>query len=289
MDRSREQSAGTTDLLTKLKVERAETVARALYEYAFGHPLASKVIFNELRKLAPESSVEHTLEGNRATVAEIVRSKVVEDRFFDELGKHGYLQSLLWGVCILRKFNPTPLRHFTISFIDAEYEEKTGGFYLDAIRDMQDTTLVQWSSAAGGYVLDPTVRKIMAKNLSMREPTEFRRRHQEAADLYDKWIEQFPRNAVGFLIERTFHRAWALQDGKTQSEIRNRVLLEFDQRLRVVEKHPDVQWDLPDMAVALNEELAMDEELREVVSKDAFDRLEKRAGRFREEFRGSWS
>jgi len=286
LDPKREQVEGTAELLTKLDVERAETVARALYDYAFGHPLASKVIFKEL---APEGIDEQTLEKNRDKIAEVVRDKVIEERFFDELGKHQYLKPLLWGVCILRKFNPTPLRHFTVSFIDAEYEQKPGGFYLDAIRDMQDTTLVQWSSAAGGYTLDPVVRKIMAKNLSMREPAEFQRRHQEAVKLYDNWIRQFPRNAIGFLIERTFHRHWALRDGKTQREIGETLISEFDQILKDVEKHPDVQWDLPDMAAALNEELGKDEELREVISEDAFEKLRERARSFREKFRGPWS
>ncbi len=289
LDRKRERVEGTAELLTKLDVERAESVARALYDYAFGHALASKVILNELQKLAPEGIDEHTLEENRDTIAEIVKGRVIEGRFFKELEKHDDLEPLLWGVCILRKFNPTPLRHFTVSFIDGEYEQKPGGFYLDAIRHMQETTLVQWSSAAGGYILDPVVRRIMAKNLAMREPTEFRRRHQEAVRLYDDWIKQFPRNAVGFLIERTFHRHWALQDGKTQQKIGETLISEFDRILKEVEKHPDVQWDLPDMAAALNEELAKDEELKEVIAEDTFERLKERAEKFREKFRGPWS
>lgn len=284
LDSKRDQVEGTAELLTKLNVERAETVARALYDYAFGHPLASKAIFKEL---APEGIDEHALEKNRDVIAEIVKTKVIEGRFFNELRDHDYLKPLLWAVCILRKFNPTPLRHFTASFIDGEYEQKAGGFYLDAIRDMQDTTLVQWNSAAGGYTLNPVVRKIMAKNLSVRQPTEFQQRHQEAVGLYDHWIEQFPRNAVGFLIERTFHRNWALQAEETQ--IGDTLVSEFDRILGEVGKHPDVQWDLPDMAVALNEELTKDEELKEAISREAFEKLMERAERFREKFRGPWS
>lgn len=40
--------------------------------------------------------------------------------------------------------------------------------------------------------------------------TDFSRVLAEAVKLYDNWIGQFPRNAIGFLIERTFHRNWAL-------------------------------------------------------------------------------
>ena len=288
-DRKKEESV---EQLTKLDVKKAESLARAIYEYAFGHPLASKAIFKELRKLVagPELLDERVLEANLDTIKEVILHEVIEKQFLGELGEHNYLEPLLWGICILRKFNPTPLRHFTVQFIDAEYEQKPGGFYLDAIRDMQDTTLVQWNSAAGGYILGPVVRRIMGKNLYMREPEKFLRWHREAVTLYDGWIEQYPRNTVGFLIERTFHRAWALRaDGKTEQEISNTLVAEFSRILKTVERHPDVQWDLPDMASALSEELDKDEELKETIPEDAYSELVNQAQQFLEKVRGPWS
>lgn len=289
LDCTKESTEGTAELLAKLSTAEAQSIASCLYDYAFGHPLASKMIFDKLKAL-PElstSSIDaRALEANHDVIADLVRTRVVEERFFDELGEHSYLKELLWAVCILRKFNPTPLRHFTVSFIDGEYERRPGGFYLGAIRDMQATTLVQWNSAAGGYALDPVARKIMAKNLAMREPCEFWRRHQEAVRFYDNWIGQFPRNAVGFLIERTFHQSWALQDAKTPQETAGILVAEFGDLLDCVEKHPDVQWDLPDMAVALQEELAKDQELKAAIPKEASEKLEARAKQFHESFRG---
>ena len=288
-DRKKEEAV---EQLARLDVEKAESLAHGIYEYAFGHPLASKAIFKELRKLvaSPELLDERVLEENLDTIKEVILHEVTEKQFFSELGEHDYLKPLLWGICILRKFNPTPLRRFTVQFIDAEYEQKPGGFYLDAIRDMQDTTLVQWSSAAGGYILGPVVRRIMAKNLYMREPEKFHRWHREAVALYDGWIEQYPRNAVGFLIERTFHRAWALRaNGKTEQEISNALVTEFSRILRTVEKHPDVQWDLPDMASALSEELDKDEELKETIPEHTYGELANQAQQFLEKFRGPWS
>jgi hypothetical protein len=282
----------TTEQRTKLDVEKAESLAHGIYEYAFGHPLASKAIFKALRKLVASSELldERVLEANLDTIKETILHEVIENQFFGELGEHDYLKPLLWGICILRKFNPTPLRHFTIHFIDAECEQKPGAFYLDAIRDMQDTTLVQWSSVVGGYILGSVVRRIMAKNLYMREPEKFRRWHREAVALYDDWIEQYPRNTAGFLIERTFHRAWALRaNGKTEQEISNKLVTEFSQTLRTVEKHPDVQWDLPDIASALSEELDNDEELKETVPEDAYSEFMNQAQQFLEKFRGPWS
>lgn len=291
LDRAKEHIEGTTELLAKLNNAESENVARHLYDYAFGHPLASRMILEGLRGLEelPAAGIDtQTLETNQNIIAEIVHTRVIEERFFDELGDHDYLKPLLWAVCILRKFNPTPLRHFAVSFIDGEHAQWPGGFYLDAIRNMQATTLVQWNSAAGGYALDSVIRKIMAKNLAMQDPGEFRRRHQEAVRLYDNWIEQFPRNAMGFLIERTFHRNWVLQQDKTRRKVGSLLYSEFDSLLSRVEKHPDVQWDLPDMAVALQEELVKDRELQEVIPKETFKKLEARAEQFHRNFRGSW-
>jgi len=288
-DRKKEEAV---EQLARLDVEKAESLAHGIYEYAFGHPLASKAVFKGLRKLVASSELldERVLEENLDIVKEVILDEIIEKQFFGELGKNVYLKPLLWGICILRKFNPTPLRHFTMHFIDAEYKQKPGGFYLDAIRDMQDTTLVQWNSAAGGYILGPVVRRIMAKNLYMREPEKFRQWHQEAVALYDGWIEQYPRNAVGFLIERTFHRAWALRaDGKTEQEINNTLVTDFSRILKTVAKHPDVQWDLPDMASALSEELDKDEELKETIPENAYGELVNQAQQFLEKFRGPWS
>jgi hypothetical protein len=248
----------------------------------------TRVIHDDVQAMVSPGEVdERALVEHHEAVARSVREKIIEGRFFDELGQHEYLRPLFWAVCILRSFILTPLRHFTVGFIDGEYEEKPGGFYLDAIRDMQETTLVQWSSAAGGYMLDPVVRKIMAKNLLMTDRDEFRRRHQEAVRLYDRWIEQYPRNAVGYLIERTFHRYWALQVTEGERQITRALVAEFDRILAQVGEEPDVQWDLPDMAVALSEELVQDEELAELLPADAYKRLVQRAEQFREALRGS--
>ena len=171
---------GTAHLLARYGVKQAETRALELYHYAFGHPLTSRVI---LKELGGQDIPETALVKRQPDIARIVAEQVIEERFFDQLGAHGYLEPLLWVVCILRKFNPTPLRYFAAKFLPDRYAKEPGGFYLDAIRDLQDTTLVRWDSAAAGYVLDPVVRQIMAKNLAMRQPGTFREWH-EAPERY---------------------------------------------------------------------------------------------------------
>jgi hypothetical protein len=180
------------------------------------------------------------------------------------------------------------LRHFADRFSEGEYREKRGDFYLDAIRDMQNTTLVQWSPAAHGYTLDRVVRRIMSQNLAVRRPEEFHRRHGAAVRLNNAWIDQYPRNAVSYLIERTFHRYWELCAARDSSECEQTLVDEFAELLEQIKNKPDVQWDLPDMAVALQEELAQDDEFPELLSADTCDRLKALADQFHEDIRVSW-
>jgi hypothetical protein len=273
LDRGKERTTGTKEMLEHAGIADAGSLAPLLYEYAFGHALATKVIVNELQERYLHLTVG-LIKEQQSEIAKLVREQVIDVRFLGELGEHEYLRELLWAVCILRKFNPTPLRDFASTFVPDRYKQESGSFYLNAIRDMQDTTLVQWDSAAQGYTLAPVVRRIMAKNLAMRKPAEYRRRHQRAVQLYDQWIERLPRTAVGLLLERTFHRYWDLSFDPGRPEVKETLIAEFNEKLDLVWKHPDVQWDLPDMAVALEQELERDGELREVLTPEVFARIE---------------
>jgi hypothetical protein len=204
-----------------------------------------------------------------------------------------YLVPLLPVTYILRKFNPTPLRTFAERLLDPDipdeksrYARQTGSFYLDAIRDLQIATLAEWSSAQSGYLLAPVIRKIMAQNLRMESPDRFMRYQERARAVYDEWIQAYPRNAVSFLIERTFHRTWELiARSSLNGSVAEKVVKEFDELWTTVQKRDDVQWDLPDMAVALVEKLGEDEELRDLIPNRGYGDLLAIAMRSREQLR----
>jgi hypothetical protein len=127
----------------------------------------------------------------------------------------------------------------------------------------------------------------MTKNLAMRDQEEFRRRHLKARGMYDRWLKQYPRNAVGLLIERSFHQSWLLRaDSKSPIEIRNILMMDFQAGLQEVKDNPEIASDLADMAIALKEELDRDTELKESVSEEVYAEILQAADRFVQEVRG---
>ncbi len=283
----------TIEQLLKLRVpaDRAPALASVFQGYAFGHPLANKAIFKVAISLAPAPKVldEKIITVHEDAVRDGVQHQVIK-RFLDEIRSdwRDRLVPLIDAISVLRKFNPTPLKYFAARFIGPDYEKKPVGFYLDAIRDMQATTLVEWSSSHGGYIIKPVVRKIMAKNSAMRDRDEFRRRNLEAQELYNRWLRQYPRNAVSLLIERCFHQTWVLRtDSKSPIEMRDILVKDFQAGLREVMDNPEIAPDLPDMAIALKEELERDTELKELVSGETYVGILQVADKFVQEVRGT--
>ncbi|MBU0495980.1 MAG: ATP-binding protein [Chloroflexi bacterium] len=256
-----------------------------LREYAFGHPLTGKAILNQVREqIAGHQPIDEWLAPWQDEICDTVAHAVIQARFLIELRVRNldYLEPILPVIYILRKFNPTPLRVFTERLLDPDirdkkerYAPRPGSFYLDAIRDLQIATLAEWSSAQGGYVLAPIIRKIMAQNLRMQDPTRFLHYHQRARVVYDEWITAYPRNAVGFLIERTYHRTWELvAQTSLNGQAASKVVAEFHKLWDEVQKHKQVEWDLPDMAVALVEKLDEDNELRDLIPDPGYSQLQ---------------
>lgn len=274
--------------LIKLAGEKGETVARAIYEYSFGHPYTNKVIFDELWRLSKTQGValdQGLLARNEGKIAEIIDRRIIEEKFLEDLAP--ILKSLLRLITIVRKFNANPLRYFASRFIAPQYEQEAGAFYLGAIRDMVDSTLVEWSLAHGGYVLDPVVRKIMSKHLWVTDAEGFKERHRAAIQLYDRWIESYPENSGTYLIEELFHLLNLRRAEKTPDESIREELLTIFREATIGEKSR-----LPqnmDMALSLSEELAQDDELEETissVSKVAFQDLSQVAQDFVAKFTG---
>ncbi len=250
-----DQSHGTPEQLEKLGLDSA--LAAALYPYSFGHPTTTRAIVDAFQTqdiaIDPNSLAQH-----QTIIADVVYNQVIQGRFWAELGKkNDDLKRLLELACIPRRFDVTPLKAFGSRFYPKQdYGDKPGGYYLDAIRDMQDTTLVQWNSERGGYILLPVLRWIMAKNLSMRDPEQFQDWHKQAAKQYEEWIDRYPRNAVGFLIEWIFHRAWILRaEGQPDEQVGGAVSNEASNRWADIRLKPEVQWDLTEMTETLKEKV----------------------------------
>jgi|GEM_PF-2688551 len=251
--------------LVKLAGENGEAVAQATYEYSFGHPFTSKVILEELIQISQTQDIvlnKDLFVRNASEIERVIDSRVIEGKFL--LGVAPRLKTMLRVIAVVRKFNANPLRYFASQFINPRYEQEAGAFYLDTIRDMVDSTLVEWSHAHGGYILDPVVRKIMSKHLLVTNVEGFKKRHRAAIQLYEKWIESYPENSGTYLIEELFHLFNLRLAERTSEENIGEELLTIFREATIGEKSR-----LPqnmDMAISLSEELKRDDELEEAVS-----------------------
>lgn len=263
---------GTAEQLRKLG---AENIAHAVHQYSSGHPQTNSAILDaleELREATDRPQIDDTLiKENEKEIWDIVDNLIIEHRFLGPLlQQEGGVDLVLLVrlVSVLRKFNANPLRIFALKFAGETFEARPGVFYLDAIRQMVDTTLVEWSSARGGYVLDPVIRRIMSEALRVSEKEEFVRRHREAKALYDEWQERYPDSSGSFLLERVFHFANILKGQGREPEIAEQVISFFEKALK-----QEMPLDI-DIAEAVRNQLKEDSELRELVSEEAYSTME---------------
>jgi len=240
--------------------EPPDGVTTALWNYSFGHPLTTRVIYDTLCRLSPDAPLD-AVETRETDVAQEVYG-LIENHFLSVVAQ-SELRELIWDTCVLRKFNVAHLR----TFAGDEGATRSEASYLNVIRHLVASTLVRWSSEDGGYVLDPVVRQILARNLQMREPGQYLGQHMTAAAMYERWIQEYPRNAGDFLIEWMVHQreVWQVQ-GMPDDEIALQLAQAFQERLDQLTKEPRVQWELPDVARTLDERLLRREDAGLVIA-----------------------
>lgn len=243
-----------------------------LWSYTYGHPLFTKVIINALVQdngVLPEQLDSEFLANNQTLIQRVVR-QTIEDTYlsrFDNLslesgdlvreyGGAYDLKKLFEMAMILRKFEVTPLKRIATRFDpNGDYDQRPGGYYLDAIKDMQVTELVCWSSERGGYCDSlPAMRMVMNKNLQMREPERYKFLHQAAAEQYNDWIVRYPVHADSYTRERIWHLAHTEQQEGS-------IVQDFSTCWDGLLVNDSVAWDLPDMIDGLTK-ITEDEELK---------------------------
>ncbi|MBL7078381.1 hypothetical protein ISS42_01830 [Candidatus Shapirobacteria bacterium] len=238
----------TREQLEKLYRVISDQEMEAVFYFTGGLPFANREIIRLLRKNAGQVD---------KIFAESVYKNVIEQKFL--AGIPEALKPILKLTATLRKFDPNSLKHFSVALLGPEYyKEESRYFYIDAIRDMQETRLVRFSSADGLYILHPAVRKILDRNLQVREPDEFKKGHSEAAEFYRERLEKCPRNGINDLFELMFHQAQILG---VQGGSQDKLVHVFADSLKALGRHPDTQWELPDMTLKLIEKVDKDSEL----------------------------
>ena len=251
-----------------------ETLAPKVMHLTRGHPFGNVQILQSVRRIEQEvgRSFRRTDfdEYQRRLVQELV-DQLIEPLVMRDVPAE--IKRAYRVVALARQFDVNVLRRLLTRFVEEPFAGKSAAYFLGVVGAMVKTTLVEWSSARRGYVLDSTIRWMLALNMRLSARERYEEVNRELASLYDEWIERVPENRSGFIIERLYHEA-CLQSaqGASAEAIAGRLcgLLEgyLEKYYPVIE-----EGEMPHGLTALKEELSKDEEWKEFLSDGQDDQL----------------
>lgn len=263
----------TDEVAAQLKQERrvveAETVGNVLYPYSFGHPYATWRLGEGLAALAPAAQ---DIDGRVA--------RQYEKDFADLLGTviEWWLNHVNWDVR-RRLLATATLRHFHIRALQmflAETESNNSlksepdSYFRDIIKSMLATDLTFWSQSHHGYIIDPTVRKIINRWLFLTDPEEYDRRHRSAKDLYLRLIRESQPLSASYIIAAIYHDAML-----AKARISSDTLWSAIEPTITAYLDPDSSRLDLEGVTTLQEELKRDDELQELLG-DCYQELTER-------------
>ncbi|MBN1263551.1 MAG: hypothetical protein JW991_04310 [Candidatus Pacebacteria bacterium] len=251
--------------LNRRGFEGNRVLAFSLNEICFGHPLILEAILAQFPGL--NVGWLASSQGRRA-VAGLVR-EIIDNEILGDLDGNDDLRSSIWSASHIRQFSAGSLRE--MRSVLGENRE-TGE--LELIRTMQNVGLAKWTTDVRGYVFEPTLRAIMAKNLLMTDPESYQHHQQEAMAVYENWLRTCSERGGSYLIERTFHHLKVNQAVQFLGgeEVSPGIIIEEMKRgWQILEENPDAQLSLFDITRLFFKLLTEDAELASLLGEPAYE------------------
>jgi hypothetical protein len=279
-----------SEQLVKQQAPSWSRLAPNIIKLTFGYPWGNQTVVKTLEQLGkPQAIGPADFERYRPDLLQHLVAEVVENRLLTDVAPD--LRLAFHVIAPLRQFDVTTLRAVLPEFAPDQFEGRGGNYFLLMLNRLVDTALVEWSAERKAYVLDDTLRRILALDLETRDADLSLHIHQRAAELYRRWLEEVPESRSTYLVEWLYHRAQALRlREKDQPEIASKVLQDLRAVLDHFYRQAAVENDrLLDGASRLVNELERDDELATLVGqravsgmvqavKDAIPALKARAG-----------
>lgn len=247
-------------------------VADNIVQLTFGLPTANRTVVEALGEITAP------VDGNNF---DQYRPQLLKRLVTDLVEKHLWqnVDHELWPVfhlvAPLRQFDVTTLRNLLPHFDSERFGKQGGNFYLLMLNRLIDTALVEWSSERKAYILDDTLRHILALDLEIRQRQRSIDIHARAAELYQRWLTDVPENRSSYLVEWLYHRVKGDElKGQEQSDIAAHAMKDLRDLLERF-YHPKGDGDerLFDSASRLVNELDCDDELAGLIGKQARDEM----------------
>jgi hypothetical protein len=260
--------------LVKQQAPSWSQLAPNIIKLTFGYPWGNQAVVKALEQLGRPQAIEPAdFEQYRPDLLRRLTTEVIENRLLTDVAPE--LRRAFRVIAPLRQFDVTTLRAVLPEFAPDQFEGRSSNYFLLMLNRLVDTALVEWSAERKAYVLDDTVRRILALDLENRDPDLSLRIHQRAADLFRQWLEEVPESRNTYLVEWLYHRAQALRlQGKDQPEIAPKVQRDLRAVLDRFYRQAVIEDDrLLDSASRLVNELERDGELTTVVGQRAVNRM----------------
>jgi hypothetical protein len=245
LDRSATQKQTQTETDTEL--------GGLIFRITAGHPYASEVVFQRLQAGSADTD---WLRQHASTVAELVVDEL-QRRVRGALTQE--LQDLLGVIALFREFDVNTLRNSVSQFVPA-LKNRSQSALLLSIKQLLETQFVSWNDGIRAYQLDPTIRKIFAYAVELKDRGRFVQIHAAAASYYEGLIRDVPGNRNVYLVEFYYHTLYKGSEDLYNAEEVSRTFQTF---LAKYYTNRDGSLVNPSLLERLREQLE-DEELQSV-------------------------
>jgi hypothetical protein len=235
------------------QTEADAELGRLIFRISADHPYASEIVFRELKAGAPRNV---WLKDHASAVAELVVNKL-HGRVRGTISPE--LQVILEVIALFREFDVNTLRNVVAQFVP-ELQNRSQSSLLLSIKQLLETQFVTWNDAIRAYQLDPTIRKIFAHAVELKDIERFLEIHAAAAKYYEGLIRDVPGNRNVYLVEFYYHSLYKRQDDLYNAEEVSRTFQTF---LAKYYTNRDGSLVNPALLESLREQLE-DEELQSV-------------------------
>jgi hypothetical protein len=247
-------------------------VAPNIVQLTFGLPTANETVVEALDKIPEPQKIDAvTFDTYRPQLMERLITDLVEKRLWRNVDEE--LWPVFRLVAPLRQFDVTTLRNVLPKLEPEQFAGLGGNQYLLMLNQLIDTRLVEWSTERKAYILDDTLRHILALDMETRALPQAVEVHHIAAEIYEGWLAEANESRSSYLVEWLYHCAKGYQLRGQDQLVTGSKISDKLRQLLVRYYRPDGELDerTLDSASRLINELGRDDELVTLIGKQARD------------------
>jgi hypothetical protein len=188
--------------------EEYSALTPKIMRLTYGHPFGNVYVLQYIQRIEEEVGrpfERADFDKYQTRLVQELAEQLIERVVMEGVSldiKHAYRV-----MAVARHFDVNVLRRLLTRFVQDPFADKSAAYFLGVVGAMVKTTLVEWSSARRGYMLDDTIRWMLALHMRLTDRQKYEEINRELIGLYDEWIERVPENRSGFIIERLYHEA----------------------------------------------------------------------------------